>query len=330
MAYNNKNTGPSDEQGSLKSCVRKFLDSLNWMENVKGIPDRKLEQYILGATSMMSIMFNSKIIPGIKVGDVVECNFGRNPGGEVSGAKVTAVVCNLSDSLIYVVPITKASQRIGSKNYLTFKANEGISYYENLYYTEGTLLFDKGKQINIRRVVSIIGSTTHQFMETILKEVARAHTFKVPEEVDEMADVEETEDSKVGKAELLIVSRYKAAFDYIRSSGSENLLSEFLVMVGIYYKTYSPKDQEVLFGAFTAVLAQEYMNKEKKISYKNIVSDAMTIKGIEAPSEHVYESLKKISKKWLERAPELKYEYPQISIIDLLKAYMRNLGANIN
>lgn len=130
------------QNDDIKSQMNKLLKIIYWMIYKKNVSANEIVKHLITTGTEIAMRFNPKPSIGVNVGDIVDCQYGTHLDGEISGGHVHALVCNIINNIVFVIPITK--QIIEGQFYLPFSHAKDVIYAEPTKYKQGTLLLDRG------------------------------------------------------------------------------------------------------------------------------------------------------------------------------------------
>lgn len=160
----------------VEDQANKLMRIVYWMIYSNKAQPRDMCQYLMSTCAEILMKYSPRELVKFSVGDIVVCNYGNHPNGEVSGGHVHAVVCDIEeDGSFYAAPITKHKIEGDQQKYLTFEHNIDVDYTESKY-TGGTILLKKGKFICPERVQEVVGKARADFFGKLL--AALPDTFR--------------------------------------------------------------------------------------------------------------------------------------------------------
>jgi len=305
--------------------------------------EKDISDHILTCISEISMRFFPKPIVEFATGDIVDINFGTHLPGEIIGGHIHGIVCNIfNGNMAYVVPIIKSKAIPPSILNLNMDTPTDASYY-NEHYAGGTVFIDKGKYIRAERIKSVIGKTTPEFFEKLLKQLPLAFDFagrlseavqdnnsedlptlgtpnRVFESTIEGSDIHnnasnsKTSTKKIGDAETNLLETFGFALDKLDSSKPVgDQVESFLTDIGM------PSTERLVTQAF--IIACNI----KKINYENIIS-ALHEKFPTIKQEIIKITLKETFKNWLKAYPTLAEKCSKISLMAVLKVFAKKFA----
>lgn len=335
----------------LERLINKYVRTISWVMFKMNISEKEVADYIYTAMNEISMRYNKKRCIDFSIGDVVDCSYGVHLPGEINGGHVSAIVCNISrDSMVYLVPITKAQTNIVSHSYLTFNAPKDV-VYENDYYKGGTALLDKGKYVRAERFNAVIGKTTPAFFEKILRKLANTFDFtkEFAERVEEERELpltttdevvansfttEKTSTETVGESDDTTINKAEQSPNPAKKYNVEDTLQE---VIGFAFDKLDPsknvEDQVENFLTDIGMVSNEKMITQsfviacdiKKIKYDNVIFKLHEVFP-EMNEETIKNTLKETFKYWLEKYPTLAEKCPKISIMAILKLFAKKFA----
>lgn len=319
------------ENKYVEQLINKLLRTVYWAMFTMKVSEKDIERYIYTSISEISMRYNNKPIVPCSIGDVVDCNYGEHIPGEINGGHVGAIVCNITnEKMVYLIPITKVTENIVSRSYLTVNVPDDITYSEKRY-TGGTALLDKSKYVRSERINEVIGKTSPEFFAKVLYKLATTFDFTGTNLIEEQQDTEKaitektsfeevyknTETKPKGKntsnAQNALLDAIGFALDKLDSSKKpEEQVDSFLTDIGM------PINEEMVRQSF--VIACDI----KKITYENVILELHNMNP-KVKENIIMVTLKENFKKWLEQYPELAKKCPKISFMSVLKIFAKRL-----
>lgn len=297
----------------IEEKLKSLIKSLDWAMYKKNVDEKELGRIILSASTLISMKYHGFGMINFSVGDIVDCCYGTNLTGEISGGHTHAIVCDInSNGMPYLIPISKENDKskITSKEYIIFKAPNNAKY-EDEKYTGGTIIIDKGKYLAPERIISVVGRVNEELLIHVLKKIPKIFTFyKDIEKVNKTKPKIKEKNSIFGE-ELSKIIGY--AINKIDKSNSieenvMNFLSEIEMNV----------EEKILIQAFIVSCYVE------KVSYENITIEVSKVYP-DKKRDEIKQTLKDNFKSWLEKYPELKTKCPNIAFIALLKLFAKHV-----
>lgn len=305
----------------VEILINKLMRTIYWAMYKMNVSEKAIEKYLTTFMSEISMKYGDKKTIKYSVGDIVDCNYGVHPIGEIQGGHVFGIVCNIfnDSSMAYVVPIIKARENLDSySSYIVFHVPNDVVYNSNdkVYSDSGTALLDKGRYLRVERFHKVIGKTTPKFFAEVLKQLSTTFDFTTNiETTDNKSDVSTTEPKKTTKTKK--VGTEKSALlnsigdsleklDPTKNIGEQ--IVDFLNDIGM---TVS---ETMIVQSF--VIACNI----KKITYENVILELHRMFP-EVKEDFIKSVLKDNFKKWLGLHPELVESYPKISFMALLKIF---------
>ncbi len=346
----------------IEGLINKFVRTAYWAMYRMHIPSSEIGDSILTSMSEISMRYNNKGCIEYSVGDIVDCNYGVHLGGEINGGHIFAIVCKVTTgSMAYLVPIIKASENVASLSYLTFDVPEDV-IYDSEYYTNGTVLLDKGRFLRAERFHAVVGKTTPEFFTKVLKQlsttfdftgntvmndddteidsgndgvkVAEAETAMEEERLETTAKVNHTESISEG-VDNSEVTIYGTKPKRAKKVGGEEVI--LLNAIGDSLKkldcTKTVEEQVETFLTDIGMVTTDRMVTQsfviacniKKIKYENVILELHNMFP-KVKEELIKLNLKENFSKWLDVHPEIVESYPKISFIALLKVFAKKFA----
>ena len=304
----------------MQEHINRLLRTISWALNNEKATEKELGRYILTCTSEISMRYSLTPIINFSIGDIVDVNYGCHLPGEIIGGHVHAIVCDvLNNDMAYVVPITKAREGVSSRTYMRICAPRDATY-NNEFCTGGIVLVDKGKYVRGERFNCVIGKTTPKFLKRLLEILPEAFDFTrnisdIDEEPNGVKDSKTSKETKtlVGKQESAIINAIGDAFEKLDKN---NPLSE---QIAIFLKDIGMTTSEKLI-----MQSFEVACDAEKIDYENIINELFK-NNPDVSKESIKIILKKIFKSWLEKYPELAENCPNISLMSILKVFVKKI-----
>jgi hypothetical protein len=311
--------------------------------------EKEIVNYIWTAIREMSLKYTDPNIIEFSVGDVVDCYFGTHLPREINGSHVLGIVLDITaDKMVYIVPITKATEDIDAKVYITFHRDVDVDYYYEQYYG-GTALLDKGRYLRAERLQTVVGKAKPNFLYDLVTMLPKArdysanfeHLFEDIEDTDpEMIFEDEPEASEpILTEEASLVAETSnpttTPSEVVSSTLPKGQTAEdvILVVVGDALKLIEvggsilgntrtfleaigmPTDNPLINEAFLA------STSIKRITYENIIAEVMKTNS-ELTEDVVKDGLKEAFRNWTASKPELA-PYNRLAITSLLKLFAK-------
>lgn len=144
----------------------------------RGASSDEIIKYI--TTCYTNIYLNNNSISdslknNLKVGDIVDCNFGQNLQEEINGGHVSAIIVRLDfdTNIAFVSPIVKKAKM--SKNIIHLLP-ENYSITKN--WESPYILLEKSRYISLKRVRQIIGKVNASTFNEIVEQLPEAFSFE--------------------------------------------------------------------------------------------------------------------------------------------------------
>ena len=160
----------------IEQLINKLLRTISWAMFKNQASKEEISHFIFSTISEISMNYNNTACIPVSIGDVVDCNYGTHLPKEINGAHVSAIVCDISFGMVYLVPITKQSDNLVSRSFIKFTVPNDIIYDEK-DYVNGTVLLDKGRYLRPERLNQIIGKTTPEFLAKVLHQLSTTFDF---------------------------------------------------------------------------------------------------------------------------------------------------------
>lgn len=343
------------ENEYVEQLVNKLLRTIYWAMFKMNIPEKEIGEFIWTSINEISMSYNKKDNIAFSIGDVVDCNYGKHLVGEIQGAHVSAIVCNISDTgMVYLVPITKTQKNLTSHSYLKFTVPNDINYY-TLNYTDGTALLDKGKYVRPSRFHEVIGKTSPEFFAEVLRQLSTTFDFTTKNAETEIGanncGAVTDENTTSENSETVAIQD----FDRKEQNATEAVFPESATINDVTKKV-SKKDSDVekalletLGSAFDKLDSSKKVEEQidsfmadigmpiserlirqsfviacdiKKITYGNVILELHNMYP-KIKENIIQASLKENFKKWLEQYPELAKKCHRISLMSLLKLFAK-------
>jgi len=296
-------------------------------------------QYLMTANTEIIMNYNPKALTKFAIGDIVDFSYGAHLKNEISGGHVHSIICDIDESgLVYAVPIVKGQREGDETRYLRIAAKIDAEY-NNARFTGGTVLLKMGRYMNPIRARKVIGHVLPEFFHKLLMALPTTvdfsskynnYEYELAERLgdvqndDSMLSFESSEETPTEGAESNDIAKKASAEDYVtniiadalnsldKSKPVEEQIDDFLDAIDL------PKDVKFVRSAFIVACIV------KKVGYESIILELHN----EYPKireEIIKENLKEEFKKWLTKHPDVKENYPKISIIALLKIFAKKM-----
>lgn len=180
------------QNNDVEKQMNKLLKIIYWMMYKENVPADEIVKHLLTTGTEIAMRFNPKPSISVNVGDIVDCQYGTHLDSEISGGHVHALVCNIVNNTVFVIPITK--QIIEGQFYLPFSGEKDVVYTEPDKYNEGTLLLDRGSYVGIERLHEVIGKALPEFFDEVIEVLPEAYCFESLTSTDTSYDGEAVED----------------------------------------------------------------------------------------------------------------------------------------
>ena len=176
----------------VKKQMNKLLKIIYWMMYKENVSAGEIVKHLITTGTEIAMRFNPKPSISVNVGDIVDCQYGTHLDSEISGGHVHALVCNIVNNIVFVIPITK--QIIEGRFYLPFSGEKDVVYTEPDKYNEGTLLLDRGSYVGIERLHEVVGKAHPEFFDEVIEILPEAYWFEGLTSTDTSYDEEAVED----------------------------------------------------------------------------------------------------------------------------------------
>ncbi len=160
----------------IEQLINKLPRTISWAMFKNNATGNEISHFIFSTISEISMNYNNTACIPVSIGDVVDCNYGTHLPKEINGAHVSAIVCDISFGMVYLVPITKQLDNLVSRSFIKFTVPNDIIYDEK-DYVNGTVLLDKGRYLRPERLNQIIGKTTPEFLAKVLHQLSTTFDF---------------------------------------------------------------------------------------------------------------------------------------------------------
>lgn len=262
-------------------------------------PKHEIIKIIQSTSDEFKTRFGNKNKVVISPGDIIDCNFGFQFPGEISGYHTYCIVCDiLHDSdMIYISPIIEnQGKKPKSHSYLFYDATRDIPN-STIVYLNGIVLLDKSRPISRLRIHSVIGKASPIFFDKVLKQLASTFDF--------------THKSKPQKSamEALMEVINDSLLDLDSSKPSKEQILSFLSDIGM-------ERHNLVIEAFEiACLKNIFTLKE--------IVECLYNKHPDLTKNQINAVLRKPFKQWISKYPNLG-KYKAISLIHLIKIFIKN------
>lgn len=317
----------------------------------------EIVKHLLTTGTEIAMRFNPKPSISVNVGDIVDCQYGTHLDSEISGGHVHALVCNIVNNTVFVIPITK--QIIEGQFYLTFSAEKDVVYTEPNRYNEGTLLLDRGSYVGVERLHEVIGKALPEFFDEIIEVLPEAYCFESLTSTDTSYDEESVEDFELedtvvdnetevdsisgdvknvsesetitenGEAEPVSDTTAK---DFSKFENVEDALAE-LIGESIQALDKNSDLEPQLDDFLTTIrMSNEVLIKQafvaacevKKVKYESVLIE-LRGQNLDQKEDEIKQALKDAFKTWISNNyPTITEQFPKISIMSLLKFFAKS------
>lgn len=164
----------------LRPALTKLENSISWARNIKKASTKSMVDLIFSSIHILSMRYSVPVEPiDVKVGDIVEINFGFNLPGETSGNHAHAIICFIENDLVSAVPIVRKSfvDKVPHTCTLDINPNEDVCYSTSKL-AGGIALLRECKRVRLERINFKIGTLNSDFMAKLLEELPKAFDFR--------------------------------------------------------------------------------------------------------------------------------------------------------
>ena len=325
----------------VENLINKLLRTIS-NDNISQKDINEILTTIINEVENSSKFYNEGIIH-FSVGDIVLCNYGSRLFGGITGT-IPSLVCNSSiKGMVYLLPITKFRPKTATVPYLKLNVPEDIfAYPEDLL--NKNLILDKGLYLRPQRLLKVIGKAKPEFLEKVFNQMPETFDFNSlrSEIVLDTKSIFEVESSEEINSEDTIQNENKVIEEpvdnlvEVNSNESEvaknrenALLSEIGTALENLDKSKSPEEQIVSFLTEINMPTNQLVKQSfllafnvEKISFKSITSELCKLNS-ELSLNSIKKTLRKTFNSWLKQYPAIEENYPQISIISLIKLFAK-------
>lgn len=326
------------EDEKVQKQAEELLNVASWtLKNTTAVPI-DISQAFKETKNGIGMKYGLKLPPtDIKVGDIVEVDFGWNLKGETSGERIHAIVCNIAEDLVYVVPVTKVIHSKCKTGVIPFYANRDAIYTDSRYLG-GTAIVKKGRYVNKMRLGNVCGIVLPELFNKVLLAISSEFNFtgniaeytgrpERTESDDCMLEFESSNEKAENQTDELSSTEKLSAEDYIScivldelnsldtSQKLEECAKDFLDAIDL---PVIEEDKKIIEVAFTAGC------NVSKVNYENIlleISKAFPDK----TEDKVKKILRVAFKDWLDMHPDVRERYPKVSIMALIKIFVKKI-----
>lgn len=317
----------------IEEYINKFLKTASWAIYKQGISEKEIGHYIISLICEISMAYTpspDKTFAELVVGDIVEVNYGMHLKGEIRGAHIFAIVCDITSyNMVYLVPITKYTDNLTSTNSpLPITSIDMTFYFDDYKISSGTALVDKSKYLRIERVNKVIGRVSPCFLVKLLNQLSKAFDFTVRFPTDESKNdtntivqttdtlVSNDKDSKtsvIGKEESALLELFSDAFSKLSSNKSaEEQIDVFFTDIEMPTNLLLMREAFIISCTIDTITFDNVVLELEKL-HPNIKE--LTIKS----------SLKIDFKNWLKKYPSLIEVSSRFSLTSLIKAFLKRI-----
>ena len=335
---------------AIEAAMNKLLKTAFWAMYKQCGSEKEIVNHIWTAIREMSLKYTDPNIIEFSVGDVVDCYFGTHLPREINGSHVLGIVLDITaEKMAYIVPITKATEDIDARVYITFHRDVDVDYYYEPY-SGGTALLDKGRYLRIERLQKVVGKAKPNFLYELVTQLPKARDYRANfehlfEDSETAAPEMNTEDASesgdsTSTSEASNITAEESSPEPISSESTSSTLPKgqtaedvLLVVVGEALKLIEvggsilgntrtfleaigmPTDNPLINEAFLA------STSIKRITYENIIAEVMKTNS-ELTEDTVKDGLKEAFRTWALSKPELA-PYNRLAITSLLKLFAK-------
>lgn len=346
------------QDDDVEDQLNRLLKIIYWMMYKQDVAADEIIKHLITTGTEIAMRFNPKPAISVNVGDVVDCQYGTHLNNEISGGHVNALVCNIANNTVFVIPISK--QIIEGQFYLPVTGGKDISYAQPDKYNDGTLLLARGGYVGIERLHGVVGKALPEFFDEVIEVLPKAYCFESLTSTDTSHDEEsvedfETEDTVVDNEteedtiseDVEDVSEIEtftessetepisepATKDFSKFENVEDALTE---LIGKSIQTLDknaelePQMNDFLtaIGMSSDVLIKQAFLaacKVKKIKYESILTELKN-QNPNQKEDEIKQALKEAFKTWISNNyPTITEQFPKISIMSLLKSFAKNI-----
>lgn len=345
------------QNDDVEKQMNKLLKIIYWMMYKENVPADEIVKHLLTTGTEIAMRFNPKPSISVNVGDIVDCQYGTHLDSEISGGHVHALVCNIVNNTVFVIPITK--QIIEGQFYLPFSGEKDVFYTEPNRYNEGTLLLDRGSYVGIERLHEVIGKALPEFFDEVIEVLPEAYCFESLTSTDTSYDEEsgedfETEDTvvdnetevdsisedveNVSESETIMESveaepaSDTTAKDFSKFENVEDALAELIGESVQALDKNSDLEPQLDDFLTTIGMSNEVLIKQafvaacevKKVKYESVLIE-LKRQNPDQKEDEIKQDLKDAFKTWISNNyPTITEQFPKISIMSLLKFFAKS------
>jgi len=286
----------------------------------QGVEPDKISNFLISLEKEMDIEFNPKDTLLFEKGDIVLCNYGKHPNGEISGAHKLSIICNIDGKgRPFVVPVAKHKkfQYKHAKGFFWLKEKE-CTYDIDYEYKSGTIYLYQGRYVRPERIKKVLGHVNEKYMKRILEELTNSFDFKGnTEKYAPIVQTIEVMEQKLQETPPPVCKKPKKDyllefFNWHKEQIFQAPTMEAKIPVLLDCMEYPKQDPFII----------EFIQigcKQEKPSYASILSkmgfDIYMIR------KKQYEMRIQFSKWIQQKHPDIKKQYPSISWIDFIKVF---------
>lgn len=337
------------ENEYVENQINKLLKTAYWAMYSKRATEKDISDYLLTCAAEISMRYSSDPVIKFSIGDIVDVNYGTHLPGEIIGGHVHAIVCNILNNMVFVLPIAKSKMDIKSQDSLLINVPQDATY-EDESYNGGTVLLNKGKYVRPERFYCIKGKTKPEFFEKLLHQLASTFDFtgclttaveddnNLPLTMEETTvTADDTSDAVVQTPTVTDDTSNKASQSKspsIKVRGEESALLE---VIGFAFDKLDPSktvnEQVESFLTDIGMTTTERMVTQSfiiacdinKINYENLLLRLHELFP-KVTVDIIKNILKEEFKNWLKKYPTLTEKYPKISLMAVLKVFAKKFA----
>lgn len=303
----------------VEEIINKFMRTAYWAIYKCNVSEIEIGDFLWSTIKDISMKYSPKQEKNFSIGDIVECNYGMHLPGEINGGHVFAIVCNITN-MVYLVPVIRNREDITSHSYITFDTPKDVVYTDK-EYSGGTALIDKGRYLRVERINKVVGRTTPEFFNRVLKKLSTTFNFINNTVTDNDILIKSQAKKgiqKVGVEETALMNVIGNALEKLdRTKMPEDQIESFLTNIGMV------TTERMITQSFLIACNMKKLNT-KKINYENIIAelnDMFKVKDV-----IIKTILKDNFKKWLEANPEIVKYCPKVSFSAVLKLFAKRFA----
>lgn len=349
------------QNADVEMQMNKLLKIIYWMIYKKNVPADEMVKHLLTTGTEIAMRFNPMPSIRVNVGDIVDCQYGTHLDNEISGGHVHALVCNIVNKTVFVIPITK--EIIEGQFYLPFRVEKDVVYTEPDKYNGGTLLLSRGSYVGIERLHKVVGKALPGFFDEVIEVLPEAYCFESLTSTDASYDKEDAEDLEsedTTTADTVVNTETEACTisEDIENISESNIITKSTKTKNVPANTNEDLSKfENVEDAFTKLIGQNILSLDKnsnlepqldilltaigmsnaplvkqafiaacevkKVKYESILIELKN-RNPELKEDEIKQALKDAFKAWISNNhPTITEQFPKISIISLLKFFVK-------